>query len=68
LTPHRSAGISVPIARISKTMADQNKEAQDSAVKELANQAHTKPGSPEENQAKERRADAEKQLTNAKDE
>ena len=46
-------------------MTDQNKEAQDRAVKELANQAHAKPGSDEENQAKERRADAEKQLTDA---
>jgi hypothetical protein len=46
-------------------MTDQNKEAQKQVVKELANQAHTKPGSPEEDKAKERRANAEKQLTDA---
>jgi hypothetical protein len=40
-----------------------NKDAQDRAVKELANQAHAEPGSREEEEAKERRANAEEKLT-----
>ena len=43
-----------------------DKEAQNQAVKELANQAHSEPGSKEHEEARERRADAEAKLTKEK--
>lgn len=46
-------------------MSQQNehqKEAEGRLTKELANQAHAKPGSAEENEAKERRAEAERNV------
>jgi hypothetical protein len=42
-----------------------NVDAQKRIVEELANEAHEKPGSPHEDDAKERRVDAEKELTSA---
>jgi hypothetical protein len=47
-------------------MSEQNKEAQGQVVKELANQAHAKPGSAEEDAAKEHRAQAEKDANQKK--
>ncbi|HTZ60445.1 MAG TPA: hypothetical protein VMB49_20185 [Acidobacteriaceae bacterium] len=46
-------------------MAEQNekmKKAEHRVVQELANQAHEEPGSPQEDQAKERRAQAENEV------
>jgi hypothetical protein len=41
------------------------KSAEGQLTKELANQAHKEPGSPQEDEAKERRAQAEKEMANA---
>jgi hypothetical protein len=43
-------------------MEEQQKEAQNRLTKELANQAHAEPGSNEEEEAKEKRAKAEKDI------
>jgi uncharacterized protein YdaU (DUF1376 family) len=43
-------------------MNEQMKEAEKRLTKELANQAHAEPGSAEEEEAKEKRAQAEKDM------
>jgi len=45
---------------------DQQKEAEKRITDELANQARQEPGSAEEDESKERRAQAEKELRDAK--
>ena len=45
---------------------ENDEKAQDQAVKELANQAHSEPGSKEHEEARERRAAAEAELTKHK--
>jgi hypothetical protein len=44
-------------------MDQRDREARDRAAKEFANRADAEPGSPEGDQAKERRAEAEKKHT-----